>query len=82
MLPTGSPNIKNRNQLKIQHTDNLGGINSENFNLNLTAEQIQDTVTATAVYNWAIGYCGLTYDTYKDCEITITKDVDSLAGGE
>ena len=82
MEPSSGVQITTRNQLKVKHKDALNHQNSENFNLNLTVDQIKVKETATQIYNWALGFCSLTSDTYDDCDVIITKNVDSVARGD
>lgn len=72
---------KNSNKFTIMHRDALTNVNSESFNFALTVEQCYDTDTATALDNFARGYCNLTTDTYYDCKIKTVVNLDSLAGG-
>lgn len=73
---------ENKQTFTIYHKNALGQTNSESFNFALTIEQCYDSDTATALDNFARGYCNLTTDTYNDCKIKRIVNLDSLAGGE
>lgn len=66
-------------KLKVIHKDGRGDTNSETFNLNLSINDFQDSVTAAAFDSWARGFVNLTNDTYEDCTITEMRIIEKIA---
>lgn len=77
-----------KTKLTVKHVDYNSSAssiktNSENFlcdptkiNVNMSSD------TAVAVYNWALGYCNLSKDTYSDAEITQSVSLNEIAQNE
>lgn len=75
--------VKNSNKFTIKHINsNATNMNKETFNFALDVNQvINDSDTAVALDTFARGFVALSKDSYNDCQIVTTKNLNSIAGG-